>query len=91
MPAKILIVDDDPDVLTTARIFLKRQNLDIFTESNPERLPFLLKEYQPDVILLDMNYKMDITTGKEGLEWLGKILEINPNQVVVIIRASSGI
>lgn len=85
MSAKILIVDDDLDVLTSARIFLKRNNYQVHTESNPERIPFLLSDLNPDVILLDMNYKMDITSGKEGLDWLSKILKIKPNQVVVMI------
>jgi len=83
--ARILIVDDDQDVLLAAKLFLKQHFKIIHTEKNPENLPNLLKTDSYDVILLDMNFSRDATSGKEGFFWLNKILEIDPAAVVIFI------
>ncbi len=84
---KILIVDDNPDILSAARIFLKRHFLQVDTEKSPESLPNLLMNEHYDVILLDMNFTKDVSSGQEGFFWLDKILEIDPSAVVVLITA----
>ena len=83
----ILIVDDDADILTAARLLLKKHVAAVHTESNPERIPPLLKENQYDVIFLDMNFTRDVSSGQEGLDWLERILEVDPDAVVVLITA----
>ncbi len=83
--AKILIVDDDPDVLLAARLFL-RQHIDIVhTEKNPANIPELMKTDNYDLILLDMNFSRDATSGKEGFHWMNKILEVDPAAAVILI------
>lgn len=84
---KLLIVDDDEDVLLAAKLFLKKQKWDVVIEKDPRRIPFLLNNDSFEVILLDMNYSTDTASGKEGFEWLSKILEIDPNAVVIMITA----
>ena len=84
---KILVVDDDTDVLSAARLFLKRHFLQVDVESNPESIPFLIGKDQYDVVLLDMNFTKDIGSGKEGFYWLDRILAIEPAAVVVLITA----
>ncbi|MEQ8712254.1 MAG: sigma-54 dependent transcriptional regulator [Cyclobacteriaceae bacterium] len=84
---KILIVDDNVDILSAARIFLKRHFLQVDTEKSPESLPNLLMNEHYDVILLDMNFTKDVSSGQEGFFWLDKILEIDPSAVVVLITA----
>jgi len=84
---KILIVDDNEDILQAGRLFLKQHMAVVHTEKNPEMIPELLKHENYDVILLDMNFTQDVTSGKEGFKWLDKILEIDPWAVVVIITA----
>ncbi|MBS4057439.1 MAG: sigma-54-dependent Fis family transcriptional regulator [Bacteroidales bacterium] len=85
MNAKILIVDDDQDVLLAARLFL-RQHIDIVhTEKNPDNIPDLLRVENYDLILLDMNFSRDATSGKEGFHWMNKILEIDPAAAVILI------
>lgn len=84
---KILIVDDNEDVLRAGRMFLKRHFLQIDIETNPERLPNLLRNESYDVILLDMNFTKDVSSGKEGFFWLDKILETDPSAAVVLITA----
>lgn len=83
--ARILIVDDDADVLLAARLFLKQHIEIVHTEKNPENLPDLLRADSYDLILLDMNFSRDATSGKEGFHWLNKILEIDPAAAVIMI------
>lgn len=84
---KVLIVDDDEDVLLAAKLLLKKQSMNVDIEKNPNKIPFLLNNNSYDVILLDMNYSKDTTSGKEGFHWLGKILELDPSAVVIMITA----
>ncbi|RYZ42910.1 MAG: sigma-54-dependent Fis family transcriptional regulator, partial [Sphingobacteriales bacterium] len=86
-PCKILIVDDEEDILTAGRIFLKQHFSMVRTEPNPNKLPWLLRDETYDVILLDMNYTTGATTSQEGFHWLQQILEIDPNAVVILITA----
>ncbi|MEJ8804300.1 sigma-54-dependent transcriptional regulator [Pontibacter sp. H249] len=85
--ASILVIDDDPDVLTAMRLLLRPQLKEIITEKNPEQLPALLKSLAFDVVLLDMNFKSALNTGNEGLYWLKKIKELKPDTAVVMITA----
>lgn len=84
---KILIIDDDEDVLTAARLLLKQVKYTVHTEKNPESIPGILKNDSYDVILLDMNFTQDVTSGAEGFHWLSKILDIDPAAVVLLITA----
>src|SRR5210317_1841484 len=85
--AKILIVDDNEDLLRAARIFLKRNFKQVDTEKTPDSIPTLLKNENYDVILLDMNFTKDVSSGHEGFLCLEKILEIDPSAVVILITA----
>ena len=84
---KILIVDDDEDVLLAAKMLLKKHAHQVTIEKNPNKIPFLLNNDSFDVILLDMNFSKDITSGKEGFYWLSQITERDPNAVVILITA----
>lgn len=84
---KILIVDDNEDVLQAAKIFLKRHFLQVDVEKNPGAIPSLISNEQYDVILLDMNFTKDVSSGKEGFFWLDQILERDPSAVVILITA----
>lgn len=84
---KILVVDDDADVLQAARLFLKQHVRSIETEKDPKSIPTLLKNNRYDLILLDMNFTEDVSSGKEGFFWLQKILEIDPSIAVILITA----
>lgn len=83
----LLIVDDNQDLLNAAKIFLKRHFKRVDIESNPNLIPTLLQNDSYDIILLDMNFTRDVSTGQEGYHWLNKILEIDPSAVVVLITA----
>jgi DNA-binding NtrC family response regulator len=83
--ARILIVDDDADVLMAARLFLRQHIEFVHTERNPENLSDLLRTESYDLILLDMNFSRDATSGKEGFHWMNKILEIDPAAAIILI------
>src|SRR5678810_174250 len=85
--ASILIIDDDPDVLTAVRLLLKTEVKEVQTEKNPENLRSILSKQPFDVILLDMNFNSSINTGNEGIFWLNKIKELKSNAAVVMITA----
>ncbi|MEQ9299701.1 MAG: sigma-54 dependent transcriptional regulator [Cyclobacteriaceae bacterium] len=84
---KILIIDDDEDVLLAAKMLLKKHAQSVLIEKNPKKIPFLLNNDTYDLILLDMNFSKDITSGKEGFYWLEQILEKDPHAVVILITA----
>jgi two-component system response regulator HydG len=84
---KILMIDDDEDVLLAAKMLLKKQSHHVIIEKNPKKIPFLLNNDTYDVILLDMNFSKDITSGKEGFYWLEQILLHDPTAVVILITA----
>ncbi|MGE0090719.1 MAG: sigma-54-dependent transcriptional regulator [Bacteroidales bacterium] len=84
---KVLAVDDNEDILFALKLLLKNYVDVIHTESNPEVIPEIMSREKFDVILLDMNFTKDAIGGHEGFTWLEKILEIDPNAVVVFITA----
>lgn len=84
---KILIIDDDEDVLIAAKLLLKKHAKEVIIEKNPKKIPFLMNNGTYDVILLDMNFSKDITSGKEGFYWLEQILDADPQAVVILITA----
>ncbi len=84
---KILIVDDDAGVLSAANLLLKRHFKQVDTEKNPLRIPYWVNSVGYDVILLDMNFTRDLSSGKEGFEWLDKILDLDPSVSVVLFTA----
>jgi two-component system response regulator HydG len=85
--SKILVIDDDVDILSAAKLFLKRHFDEVTIEKNPEKIPFLLNNYEFDLILLDMNFTQDVNTGREGFLWLDKILDLKPEAKVVLFTA----
>lgn len=85
--AKILIIDDDVDVLSAAKLLLKRHAKLVDIEKNPQKLPFLVTNGDYQLILLDMNFTRDVNSGREGFHWLDRILDINPATKVIMITA----
>ncbi|NBC01522.1 MAG: response regulator [Bacteroidetes bacterium] len=84
---RILIVDDKRDVLTALRLLLKSHVGEVHTARNPAVIPTLLEEHTYDMVLLDMNFTQDASSGREGFVWLSRILDIDPQAVVVMITA----
>ena len=86
--ASLLIVDDNPGVLSAGKLFLKRHFAEVDTTRDPEEIPVLLRDKRYTVIMLDMNFGRSAkNTGQVGFDWLARILEIYPEAVVVLITA----
>ena len=90
-PARILVVDDEGDILQAARLLLKRHFASVETSSDPTSLPERVRQNSFDVLLLDMNFSAGADDGAEGLKWLTQVLAIDPQAVVVLVTAHSGV
>ena len=84
---RILVVDDDRDVLDAARIFLKQHDFQVDIEERPVYLTQLVKNGKYDLILLDLNFSREAISGKEGFYWLNQIIETDPSVAVILITA----
>ena len=89
--ARILVVDDEEDILVAARLLLKRHFASVQTIADPARLPDFARRGAFDVLLLDMNFTIGVDDGVEGLRWLSEVLTIDPQAVVVLVTAHSGV
>lgn len=84
---RILIVDDNKDLLIALRIILSRHFEQIEILSNPNLLLAEMDKHAYDLVLLDMNFKAGKASGNEGLFWMKKVLEKDPDMAVVFITA----
>lgn len=85
--AGILIVDDDEDILFSARVWLKKFFTEVVTINSPNKIITAIQNHQIDVILLDMNFRRGFEDGKEGLYWLSEIKEIDKDVPVILMTA----
>mgnify|MGYP002569974215 CR=1 FL=1 len=88
---KILIIDDNKDVLFALNLLLEPYMQKVKVTTQPARIEYFMRTFQPDVVLLDMNFHRDAVSGQEGFEYLGQILEIDPQAVVIFMTAYSDI
>lgn len=85
--ATILVVDDDSDVLTAARLLLRKHCSRVLTTEDPTQIETLMRTESIDVFLVDMNFAIGRNTGAEGLHWLNRIMELDPDAVVILMTA----
>jgi|TARA_B100000315_G_scaffold260346_1_gene321016 DNA-binding NtrC family response regulator len=88
---KILIVDDDEDILTAGKLLLKRHYALVQTCNDPIDIPALMASHEFDAILLDMNFTPGDSSSEQGFYWLERILKADPQAVVVLITAHGGV
>jgi DNA-binding NtrC family response regulator len=88
---KILIVDDDEDILTAGKLLLQRHFSHVSTCNMPDHIPHFISDQHFDAILLDMNFGPGESSGAQGFYWLQKILEIKPESVIIMITAHGGV
>jgi two-component system response regulator HydG len=91
LAARILVVDDNEDILQAARLLLKRHFTEIQTLSDPAKLVAQMRHGGFDVLLLDMNFRAGADDGAEGLARLAEVLAIDPQAVVVLVTAHSDV
>ena len=86
---KILIVDDNEDVLFALNLLLEPLSEKIKVATTPDRIEYFMTTFQPDLILLDMNFSRDAISGQEGFESLEQILKADPQAIVIFMTAYS--
>ena len=84
---RILIADDQVDVLEALRLLLKPEGYEIEIVSSPGDAIRALDKREYDVLLMDLNYTRDTTSGQEGLELLNKVQELDPMLPIVVMTA----
>ena len=88
---RCLVVDDDQDILLSARLLLRDLFAEVATFQSPDEALAAMEKERPDVILLDANFGRGATNAAEGFQWLGEILRRDPEAVVVMITAHGGV
>lgn len=83
----ILVVDDNKSILSALEILLTPEFGEVICISNPNQIPSELRKRDFNIVLLDMNFSAGVNTGNEGIFWLGKIRESNPEISVIMITA----
>jgi len=89
-PPRILVADDEPDVLAALKLLLKGEGYDVQAVTSPRALLSTVEAHDFDALLIDMNYTRDTTSGAEGLDLLARLqgLEAAPPVVVMTAWAS---
>src|SRR5579883_870980 len=86
-PGRILIADDQPDVLEALRLLLKGEGFEIESATSPAAILAALETRDFDIVVMDLNYTRDTTSGQEGLDVLTKIQAIDAMVPVVVMTA----
>ena len=85
--ACIVVVDDQEEILFSAKMVLKKHFETILTTSNPKKIYAFLSENTVDVVMLDMNYRIGFEDGREGIHWLKEIVQHSPNTAIILMTA----
>ncbi len=85
--AHILIVDDDEDILFSARVWLKKFFTEVSCLSQPRNILKLMSEKQVDAVVLDMNFRKGFENGRDGLYWMQEIRTIEPQLPIILMTA----
>jgi DNA-binding NtrC family response regulator len=84
---RILIADDQADVLAALSLLLKGERFQIQSAASPEGVMKAIDSQELDVVLIDLNYARDTTSGSEGLDLLSRIRAADPTLPVVVMTA----
>jgi DNA-binding NtrC family response regulator len=85
--SRILIADDQADVLAALRLLLKGEHHNIVAASSPAGVLKIVETEDLDLVLIDLNYARDTTSGSEGLELLPRIRAVDPTLPVIVMTA----
>lgn len=84
---RTLIADDEPDILTALRLLLKSDGYEPETASSPAAVLEAIERSQFDVVLIDLNYARDTTSGREGIDLISRIQALDPSLPIVVMTA----
>ncbi len=84
---RVLVADDQPDVLEAVRLLLKPEGFQIETADSPAGVLAAVEARETDVVLIDLNYTRDTTSGREGMDLLARLSAFDPTLPVVVMTA----
>ncbi len=84
---RLLVADDQPDVLEAVRMLARADGFDVRTAASPAAVLAICEAEPFDVVLLDLNYARDTTSGKEGMDLLARLRELDPTLPIVVMTA----
>ncbi len=84
---RILVADDQADILAAARLLLKSEGCEVQTAASPAEVLELLEGDEFDVLLLDLNYTRDTTSGQEGLDLLPRVQLLDSTLPIIVMTA----
>ncbi|MDE0658411.1 MAG: sigma-54 dependent transcriptional regulator [Gammaproteobacteria bacterium] len=84
---RILVADDQADVVHALRLLLNGARLEVDTASSPEQVLRILGEHRVDALLMDLNYTRDTTSGREGMDLLVAVRQLDPDLPVIVMTA----
>jgi DNA-binding NtrC family response regulator len=90
-PTRVLIADDQPDVLEALRLLLKHAGLEVVTATSPAGVLSAFESQELDAILMDLNYTRDTTSGREGLDLLARLVAADGALPVIVMTAWSSV
>ncbi len=85
--ARLLVADDDRDVLEALRLLLRGEGYEVETASSPHGIVAAVSTDDFDALLMDMNYTRDTTGGVEGLDLLGRLQTLDATLPVIVMTA----
>ena len=85
--SRVLVADDDPDVLAALRLLLRGEGFEVQTVGSPARVLSAIEADDYDAALLDLNYARDTTSGREGVELVGRLRDLDPTLPVIVMTA----
>jgi DNA-binding NtrC family response regulator len=85
--ARMLVADDQPDILEALQLLLKGEGYDVETAMSPAGVLLAVQRHDFDAALIDLNYARDTTSGAEGLDLLARIRAIDPTLPVSVMTA----
>lgn len=88
---RVLVADDQADVLEALRILLKGEGFEIVTASSPSRILSSVEKTDFDAVLMDLNYTLDTTSGEEGMDLLTQLRSLDANLPVLVMTAWSSV
>ncbi|MEA3000391.1 MAG: hypothetical protein QOK17_2224 [Sphingomonadales bacterium] len=88
---RVIVIDDDPDILLSARLLLRELFEEVAAFEDPEKALAAIGSDASELVLLDANFGRGATNAAEGFHWLGEILKRDPHAVVVMITAHGGV
>ncbi|MEE9295352.1 MAG: response regulator, partial [Phycisphaerae bacterium] len=86
-PPRILVADDQPDVVQALRLLLKAEGFETEVATSPSGVLSMIESQDVDAVLLDLNYTRDTTSGREGLDLLASIQGLDGALPVIVMTA----